>query len=187
MKRKLIILFFALLSIFSFSAFITDDDPITALLKKLDEFSTKYAQEKVYLHLDKPYYAIGDNIWFKGYIINAKTSAPSTLSKILYVELINEKDSVKKQLKLPMESGITAGDFKLTDSLSEGNYRIRAYTQWMRNAGPNFFFDKTIKIGNSWANDVFATTTSQISTESNAEVVKNKINDTKNISSNYPH
>ncbi|RZJ19802.1 MAG: TonB-dependent receptor, partial [Acinetobacter sp.] len=90
MKKKLIILSISLLSILSFSAFIADDDPITALLKKLDEFSSKYAQEKVYLHLDKPYYAIGDNIWFKAYIVNAKTSLPSTLSKILYVELINE-------------------------------------------------------------------------------------------------
>ncbi len=169
MKKKLIILFVAALSILSFSAFITDDDPITALLKKLDEFSSKYAQEKVYLHLDKPYYAIGDNIWFKAYVINATTSAPSTKSKILYVELINEKDSVKKQLKLAMESGISWGDFKLSDSLSEGNYRIRAYTQWMRNAGPQFFYDKTIKIGNSWANKVFTQTNSILSTEGNTE------------------
>ncbi|TCC93397.1 TonB-dependent receptor [Pedobacter frigiditerrae] len=175
MKKKLIILSVALLSILSFSAFITDDDPITALLKKLDEFSSKYAQEKVYLHLDKPYYAIGDNIWFKAYIINSKTSAPSTLSKILYVELINEKDSIKKQLKLPMESGITAGDFKLTDSLSEGNYRIRAYTQYMRNAGPEFFYDKTIKIGNSWANKVFTKTNNVLSTEGTAEKVATTI------------
>jgi TonB-dependent SusC/RagA subfamily outer membrane receptor len=175
MKKKLIILSIALLSILSFSAFIADDDPITALLKKLDEFSSKYAQEKVYLHLDKPYYAIGDNIWFKAYIINSKTSLPSSLSKILYVELINEKDSVKKQLKLPMESGITAGDFKLTDSLSEGNYRIRAYTQYMRNAGTEFFYDKTIKIGNSWANKVFTKTNSVLSTEGNTEKVATTI------------
>ncbi|WP_316769440.1 TonB-dependent receptor plug domain-containing protein [Pedobacter frigiditerrae] len=175
MKKKLIILSIALLSILSFSAFIIEDDPITALLKKLDEFSSKYAQEKVYLHIDKPYYAIGDNIWFKAYIVNSKTSLPSTLSKILYVELINEKDSVKKQLKLPMESGIAAGDFKLTDSLSEGNYRIRAYTQYMRNAGTEFFYDKTIKIGNSWANKVFTKTNSVLSTEGNTEKVATTI------------
>ncbi|MGY0039868.1 hypothetical protein [Pedobacter sp. NJ-S-72] len=50
------------------------------------------------------------------------------------------------------------GDFKLTDTLPEGNYRIRAYTQWMRNAGPDFFFDKTLKIGNAWANKVLTST-----------------------------
>ncbi|RZL50928.1 MAG: TonB-dependent receptor [Pedobacter sp.] len=175
MKRNLLIISFALFSLFSLSAFIIEDDPFTALLKKLEEFTKKYPQEKVYLHLDKPYYAIGDDIWFKAYVVNSRTAEPSTISEILYVELINEKDSVKKQIKLQMQSGITWGDFKLTDSLTEGNYRIRAYTQWMRNAGPEFFFDKTIKIGNSWANKVFTKATSQLSTEGNAEKVTSTI------------
>ncbi len=151
------------------------DDPFTNLLKKMQEYNTKYAQEKVHLHLDKPYYAIGDDIWFKAYVINTQTSEPSTISNILYVELINEKDSVKFRLKLPMTSGITWGDFKLPDSLHEGNYRIRAYTQWMRNAGPDFFFDKTIKIGNSWANEVFTNTTYNFSQGEAAEKVAAKI------------
>lgn len=171
MKKTLFIISLLILSLTT----LAFEDPFAALLKKLEEFTKKYPQEKVYLHLDKPYYAVGDDIWFKAYVIDAKTSFASTLSSILYVELINDKDSVTKQIKLTLQSGITWGDFKLTDTLSEGNYRIRAYTQWMRNAGPDFFFDKTIKIGNSWANDVFATTTSQIYTESNTEKVKSKI------------
>ncbi|WP_199136121.1 carboxypeptidase-like regulatory domain-containing protein [Pedobacter sp. ASV12] len=175
MKRNLLILSIALLALFGLSAFTTDDDPFAALLKKLEEYTKKYPQEKIYLHLDKPYYAIGDNIWFKAYVVDTKTSEPSTISNILYVELINERDSIKKQLKLPMQSGITWGDFKLTDSLSEGNYRIRAYTQWMRNAGPDFFFDKTIKIGNSWANKVFTKTKDVLSTENSAEKVSSTI------------
>ncbi|MEE1946129.1 TonB-dependent receptor plug domain-containing protein [Pedobacter sp. KR3-3] len=175
MKRNLLILSVALLALFGLSAFTTDDDPFAALLKKLEEYTKKYPQEKIYLHLDKPYYAIGDNIWFKAYVVDTKTSEPSTISNILYVELINERDSIKKQIKLPMQSGITWGDFKLTDSLGEGNYRIRAYTQWMRNAGPDFFFDKTIKIGNSWANKVFTKTKDVLSTENNAEKVSSTI------------
>lgn len=176
MKRNLLVISIALFSLFSFSAFIIEDDPFTALLKKLEEFTKKYPQEKVYLHLDKPYYAIGDDIWFKAYVINSKTAEPSTISNILYVELINERDSVKRQIKLQMQSGITWGDFKLTDSLTEGNYRIRAYTQWMRNAGSEFFFDKTIKIGNSWANKVFTTAKSELSVDGNAEKVISTIN-----------
>lgn len=155
MKSKTqITLFFALILVV-FTAFKIDGDPFADLLKRLDEYTNKYAQEKVHLHLDKPYYAIGDDIWFKVYVTNTKTAAPSVLSKIVYVELINEKDSVKKTVKLPLLSGISWGDIRLTDSLSEGNYRIRAYTNYMRNFGTEFFFDKTIKVGNSWANQVF--------------------------------
>jgi hypothetical protein len=156
-------------------AFKIDDDSFAALLKKLDEYTKSYPQEKVYLQLDKPYYAVGDDIWFKAYVLNTKTSGPTNNSKIIYVELINEKDSVKKQLKLPLMSGITWGDFKLTDSLSEGNYRIRAYTNYMRNFPSEFFYDKTIKIGNSWANKVFTKTTYTYSKENGADKVTTNI------------
>lgn len=161
--------FFAVL--IGFVAFKIDDDPFTQIIKKLDDYTTKYQQEKVYLHLDKPYYAIGDDIWFKAYIVNSKTQAPSNISKILYVELINEKDSLKKLVKLPVMGGVTWGDFKLTDSLGEGNYRIRAYTNYMRNFGTDFFYDKTIKIGNSWANKVFTSTNYAYTKENNTEKV----------------
>ena len=134
---------------------IAQNNLLTDFLQKVEQYGSRYAQEKVYLHLDKPYYAVGDNIWFKAYILNAKTGKPSAISGILYVELINEEGLLTKKLKLPVKLGTSWGDFSLADTLQEGNYRIRAYTQWMRNAGPDFFFDKTIKIGNSWTNRVF--------------------------------
>ncbi|MBP8067616.1 MAG: carboxypeptidase regulatory-like domain-containing protein, partial [Pedobacter sp.] len=79
---------------------------------------------------------------------------PTALSSVLYVDLIHENKPVQT-LKLPLEAGVTWGDFKLSDSIPEGNYRIRAYTQWMRNAGEGFFFTKTLAIGNGTNNKVF--------------------------------
>jgi TonB-dependent SusC/RagA subfamily outer membrane receptor len=173
MKTRYTLTLFILLGISIFSAFKIEDDPFSLLLKKMEKYNQKNMQEKVHLHLDKPYYAIGDDIWFKAYVVvNTLDGRPSNLSKILYVELINESDSVKKQLLLPLIGGISWGDFKLTDSLREGNYRIRAYTQWMRNAGPEFLFDKTIKIGNAWANKVFSKASYTYTTENNTQKVK---------------
>ncbi|MCZ4243455.1 carboxypeptidase-like regulatory domain-containing protein [Pedobacter punctiformis] len=170
MKLKITLAISFLFVAISFMAFKMED-PFTELLKKLDEYTNKYPQEKVHLHMDKPYYAIGDDIWFKAYVVNTKTQAPSLISKVLYVELINEKDSVKKQVKLPLMGGVTWGDFKLTDSLGEGNYRVRAYTRYMRNFGTDFFFDKTIKVGNSWANKVFTNTQYSFVKENNTDKV----------------
>lgn len=175
MKRKLFYPFLLIAGICLAFASRIDGDPFEALLERMKAYNKKYAQEKVHLHLDKPYYAVGDNIWFKAYIINTETQEPSDISRILYVELINERDSLKKQLRLPVGGGITWGDFKLPDSLAEGNYRIRAYTQWMRNAGPEFFFDKTIKIGNSWSNTVFTNTSYTYTKENSGEKVEAKI------------
>lgn len=148
---------FYLLILLSLCSFHTED-PFKDLLKKLEEFTKLYPTEKVHLHLDKPYYAAGDNIWFKAYVADARTSQPTEHSGVLYVELISEADSICIQHRLPLRGGISWGDFKLADNLVEGNYRIRAYTQLMRNAGPDFFFDKIIKIGSKWTNRTFTNT-----------------------------
>ncbi len=171
MKTKYTLTLLILLGITILGAFKFEDDPFSLLLKKMETYNEKNIQEKVYLHLDKPYYAIGDDIWFKAYVVNTVDSRPSNISNILYVDLINEADSIKKQLLLHLSSGITWGDFKLTDSLGEGNYRIRAYTQYMRNAGPEFIYDKTIKIGNAWANKVFTKASYAYTTENNTQKV----------------
>jgi TonB-dependent SusC/RagA subfamily outer membrane receptor len=171
MNSKFLKVFLLLLTAGSFCAFRLADDPFEALLKKLAAYNEERPQEKVHLHFDKPYYAIGDNIWFKAYVTDNRSGQLSKISAALYVELISESDSVKKQIKLPLVSGLTWGDFKLADTLKEGNYRVRAYTQWMRNAGPDFFFDKTIRIGNAWANKVFTSTSYSFGKKNNTEMV----------------
>jgi hypothetical protein len=55
--------------------------------------------EKVYLHFDKPRYAIGDTIWFKAYTVLDDPHQLSGLSGILYAELINANDSIVKRLR----------------------------------------------------------------------------------------
>lgn len=175
MKTKIFSATLLLLISICLFAFRIADDPFEAILKKLASYNQENPQEKVHLHLDKPYYAIGDDIWFKAYVTDSRTDQPSLISSALYVELIGVDDSVKKQIKLPLNVGLAWGDFKLPDTLSEGNYRIRAYTQWMRNAGPDYFFDKTIKIGNAWANKVFTATTSSYTTKGNEQLVNSVI------------
>jgi hypothetical protein len=139
---KPLTLSFLILFIFSLSAFIRHDGPIDRLIAVLGQWAMTHPQEKVYLHTDRPYYAIGDTIWFKAYVTIGGQHHLSAKSGSLYVELVNEKDSVAQLLKLPLIAGMTKGCFALTDEMGEGNYRLRSYTQWMRNAGPEYFYDK---------------------------------------------
>ncbi|WP_285008658.1 carboxypeptidase-like regulatory domain-containing protein [Pedobacter faecalis] len=123
----------------------------------LQRWSDSHPLEKVYLHTDKPYYLVGDTIWFKAYVTVGARHRLSDLSGAVYVDLIDEADSVAQSLKLPVTSGMAIGDFVLHDSAArEGNYRLRAYTQWMRNAGSDYFYDQTFSVGNSVANTVFS-------------------------------
>ncbi len=129
-------------------------DEFAQLLSKLSLISSTNQQEKVHLHLDKPFYTAGDNLWFKAYILDEHSLNPTDKSSILYVDLIRENNRIQT-LKLPIENGVSWGDFPLADTIPEGNYRVRAYTQWMRNAGEEYFFDKTISVGSALNNKVF--------------------------------
>ena len=124
--------------------FKAEETPLEKLLKQLTKITENYPQEKVHLHLDKPYYAIGEEMWLKGYVVNAERNEPSLLSKVLYVDLINEKNLITKKAKLEVIDGYAHGNINLIDSLSTGKYRIRAYTNYMRNYDSAFFFEKTI-------------------------------------------
>jgi len=116
-------------------------------------------QEKVYLQTDKPYYSAGENIWFKGYLLNATTHRPNTLSQYLYVELIDKSDSVFQRVKIHKDSLGFAGFLALQPEIPAGHYTICAYTWWMQNVSSDFFFHKDIYIGNTIDDNV----TSQIS------------------------
>jgi hypothetical protein len=131
------------------AAFAQDDSiPLKSIIEKTAKFSANYPTEKVYLHFDKPYYAVGDTIWFKSYV-TIYDHQPSALSKIVYVDLINSRDSIVQSLRLPVVNGMANGNITLPQlTFQEGNYHVRAYTNWMRNFDADYFFTKNITIGN---------------------------------------
>ncbi len=102
--------------------------------------------EKVYLHLDKPHYALGSTVWFKAYMQTENFAQLDSMSKVLYVELIKPDNQLHQRLTLKIKEGSTNGDFVLADTLSAGNYRLRAYTNYMRNF--DNFFEKDIAVLN---------------------------------------
>ena len=93
---------------------------IKEYLKNIHSFNQAYPQEKVYLHLDNHSYFIGDTIWFKAYVMNASTLRLTDVSRILYVELLNEKGVEMETLKLRLENGQCHGAFALKDRYYTG-------------------------------------------------------------------
>ena len=146
MKNLLNTLFFSLIVILCLS-FKADETPLEKLLKQLAKITASYPQEKVHLHLDKPYYAIGEDIWLKAYVVTAEKNASSLLSAVLYVDLIDQKNEIIKEVKLEITNGLADGHIHLVDPLISGIYRIRAYTNYMRNYDDGFFFQKSLTIG----------------------------------------
>ena len=123
---------------------------LNTIIEKTIKSNKDYPREKVYLHFDKPYYAVGDTIWFKAYVALSQNQ-PSDLSQVLYVDLMSESDTLIKSLKLPVVNTSAYGTITLDPLLFKtGNYRIRAYTYWMLNWNEESFFFKNIRIGDAF-------------------------------------
>ncbi len=116
------------------------------VVAKLQSLSTDKIIEKAYLHFDKPYYNPGDTLYFKAYITAGEQHELSKISGVLHVDLVSKNDSVMQSLILQLKNGLAWGDFTLPNYLSKGNYKVRAYTQWMQNAGNAYVFNKTISV-----------------------------------------
>lgn len=128
-------------------AFTVNDDLADNIVSKFNRYAATYPQEKAYLHLDKPYYTAGETIWLKAYLVEAATNLLDTTSIPLNIELIdNQLGAVISKKVLKLEGGMAAGDFELPDSLHSGYYRLRAYTNWMRNFDENLMFSKEFKV-----------------------------------------
>ncbi len=139
------VLFFAVL-MYSYCAGAQTATSLDKTLQSLQKQATEYPFEKTYLHLDRPYYTVGDTIWLKGYTVMGASHTLTKISSILYTELINSNNQIIQTLKLPVGNGLSHGAIILPSTLKAGNYRVRAYTNWMRNAGSEYFFDKKIKV-----------------------------------------
>lgn len=125
------------------------DDTLTRIMSKLNTYTQYRPQEKLYLHIDKPLYVAGEDVWFKTYLVDATFHKFSSLSRVVYVELLSADNNLIQRQILFSPSGTSHGDFHLADSLPQGRYLVRAYTNYMKNTGEDFFFKKEITILNS--------------------------------------
>src|SRR3954468_7025388 len=73
----------------------------------LDSFSGKFIAEirrqdrpRVMLVTNKTIFKPGENIWVRGFLLNAISQKVTSKSKYLFVDLVNEKDSVVSSVLL---------------------------------------------------------------------------------------
>jgi hypothetical protein len=105
--------------------------------------------EQLFLHLDRPTYVAGETMWFKAYAVDGTHHRPLPMSKVAYVEVLDAAQHPALQAKIALVEAVGQGYFELPADLATGRYVVRAYTNWMKNAGPSFYFQCPITIINT--------------------------------------
>ena len=125
----------------------SDAERLFAYFKQLSGFDNQYPREKVYLHTDNDAYMEGETLWFKAYVVRASTLRPEPVSKVLYVELLDDCGRIAQRRLLRLDSlGRAEGDLELKLPVRAGYYELRAYTREMVNWGAEACFSRVIPV-----------------------------------------
>ena len=107
-------------------------------------------KENIFIHYNSSLLFAGEYLYYKVYCLNSTINKLSTLSKVAYVELISEDKQQVFRHKINLKNGLGQGDYFISTNLPSGNYKIIAYTQWMKNGGKNYFYRDDISILNPY-------------------------------------
>ncbi|MGZ4060206.1 MAG: MG2 domain-containing protein [Bacteroidia bacterium] len=123
-----------------------DNDLIRSIKNKLTAYHEQLPEDRIYVQFDKPFYEPGDNIWFSAYVREGQTMKASQKSDIVHVDFLNPKGTIEKSINLIAKNGVAAGDFSLDAAALGGMYKVRAYTNWMKNEGADNAFEKELQV-----------------------------------------
>ncbi|WP_229311489.1 hypothetical protein [Larkinella rosea] len=118
--------------------------------KQLEAYRNRALQEKLFVHIDRTFYVAGELMWFKINYVDGSFHKPLSLSKVTYLEVLDKENRPVLQTKVAMAAGGGYGSLFLPTTLASGNYLVRAYTNWMKNFSPDYFFEKTVTIVNTF-------------------------------------
>ena len=103
--------------------------------------------ERAYMHFDNSSYLLGDTIRYKAIVTKYDNDKPTTLSSVLYIELLSPEGKVlNKQKKKIDEKGACSGYIALDSLYHSGYFEVRAYTRYMLNWGDEAIFSRVFPV-----------------------------------------
>ena len=115
--------------------------------EKLKELESKFLeqvswqpQEKIFVHTDKSVYVTGEYIWFKTYCVDAAFHTPSSVSAVIYIELLDKQARPVIQERIHLREGMGNGRLFVHPEIASDVYVLRAYTSRMKKSVRRLFF-----------------------------------------------
>ncbi len=102
--------------------------------------------QKIYLHIDRDILFTKDTVWFAAYSLDGSSHLLSEQTCNLYVDLVDDLGDVVRTDVFVLRQGIGAGYLPIADSLHEGHYLVRAYTDYLLNFDSDTYFERKIRV-----------------------------------------
>ena len=113
----------------------------------------------LFVHIDKPFYATGDRLWMSMYLLDAASSQRDSGEAVMHVDLLTSTGKLVQHQWVRVAEGRGEGNFRLSDTLTTGTYRLRAYTD-EDDVQRRPAFERSVAIYNLFRNDLSITSDS---------------------------
>ena len=110
--------------------------------ERLQTHQEAYPLEKIYISHNQPYYASGDTLYGKVFVVNGRNHQYFDGTPIVYVDWMTESGTILESLILKIKEGTANLAIPLTRESGEGRFLLRAYTQYQKNFDEHFIFQK---------------------------------------------
>src|ERR1700722_10718965 len=127
--------------------------PMDSLARQFVNYIRSEKKEKVIVLTDKSFYLAGETIWLKAWCLDAVSNHFARISKNLFVDLVDDHDSVVSQLLFNLDQQRTNGKILLPGSLKEGYYWLRGYTRNILAEDSNPIFVRPVYVLNGYKPD----------------------------------
>lgn len=107
-----------------------------------------YEGETIFVHINATTFVTGENLLYKIYCLNNNSKQLSEISKIAYIEIIDDNNNVILRNKIALNKGVASNEFFINTNFNTGNYKLIAYTNWMLNNVNSKYFEADISIIN---------------------------------------
>ena len=126
--RKLLFIIF--LTCFQTSLYAqTNNVLLSRILRQVQLFP----QEKTYVFTDADSYQAGQRINLRVFLVNAVVHQADSVSRYVYVELLNPEHLVVKRVRLIRSDQGFVGHIDIPEGVAKGRYLLRSYTKNMLN------------------------------------------------------
>lgn len=110
--------------------------------------------ERVIIICDRNLYIAGERLFFSAFLQTADGSAKTDPGRVLYCEIISPDGNKITGDKYLIENSRASGSIAIPVDIITGIYYLRAYTRFMRNAGPSAYYYTRIKVVNATGSEV---------------------------------
>jgi hypothetical protein len=118
--------------------FVVEQDQPDIILNPSLKFNR--LREKAWITTNKFYYYPGETAWLAGRMLYQEPALADSLSRVVYVDLVNSKAEIMQTSTFPIDQGKILGSLLFPQDLVPGDYALQVYTHWNQNFGQKDHF-----------------------------------------------